>query len=564
MYCASCGTQLRSPGPCPACGRIPAVTPTPPDPVLPPPGNWAARVPTPPGQRGAWPAAALPAPPAYLAATPVRRGRPPFAVGVGMVGVLALMLVMVFVVRGMNGQGTGASSPEDLVGKLQNAVNKEDPAAVLALLDPGELPTLGDLFQTAVRNLDKTQDVDLDGARAALDLDVHDLDYDTTSLGASGNYAKVTFHSGRADWQTKPDQLPDGIKSKATDDGSELPGPESGTVTTDDMQVQTDAGDMLDPFFVLVKTNGRWYVSISMTAGEYAVTVAGLPGGDFDQSDSAPSTAHSPEEAVRQFLTDAVDSAGSGGKNLDRLTNLLPDGQTRALRVYAKALDRSVGNADNETQNDGQSGIRLDKMKVENLKLSISSSHGQTTVRIDRVDLSWESQYESCSYSSFGPANGDGYGNDNPGTTLDDSGSTDLPGTDPGSSDTVPGSDSGWENYDSGSGDSSSSCTTEHEKVELNWDGHCATVTSTATFTGTDSDWETRSEPEPDTACLNDETDENNLGPVDFGITDVHIVVKQERGGWVIDPIATLMDYGRTAVEHLDTAKVRRLLGHEI
>lgn len=577
MYCASCGTQLTGAGPCPACGRVPAVAPGSPDPLPTPPDHWMT-APVPPGPPtqppGAWPAPALPAPPAYVTATPVRPGRSPFAMGVGLAGVFALLLVMVFVVRGMNGQGTGASSPEDLVEKLQNAVNKEDPAAVLALLDPDELPTLGDLFETAVRNLDKTQDIDIDGARAALDLEVHDLDYETTALGAAGDYAKVTFHAGRTDWQTDPGKLPDAIKAKAREDGDELPEPESGTVNVEDLQVSNDDGDVLDPFFVLVKTGGRWYVSISMTAGEYAVTVAGLPGGDFDQSGSGPSTAHSPEEAVRQFIDGTVDAAKNGGEGYERLTNLLPDGQTRALRVYAKALDRSVDDPDENEDDDNEFALGLDKFEVENLELSTGSSHGQTTVRIDRMDLSWESQYQSC-FSAVGSAiEGDDYDFDPGGSnSYDDSNLYDEGGDgydfDPGGSNDFDDSNlyDGSNLYDEGDYSDeygTEECSTEHETVELHWDGHCATVTSTYAWFDSDSEWTNEDEREPETGCLNDDTGPDELGPADFGITDIHIVVKQERGGWVIDPIATLMDYGRTALEHFDTPKVRRLLGHEI
>jgi hypothetical protein len=515
-------------------------------PTAPPPATWPAA------------ARALPEPPAHWQAAPAPRGRSPFAVGVGLVGVVALMLVMVFVVRGMNGQGTGASSPEDFVQRLQSAINKEDPAALLALLDPDELPTLGDIFETAVQSVRKTQDIDIDGARAALDLEVRALEYDTTSLGAEGNYAKVTFHSGRADWHTDPGKLPDGIKSKATEGGEELPEPDSGTATVEDLQVQTDDGEMLDPFFVLVKTNGRWYASISMTAGEYAGTVAGLPGGDFDLSDSAPSAASSPEEAVRLFIEGAADSLDSGGKGLDRLTNLLPDGQTRALRVYAKALDRSVDDVAEE-EGDDDLPLGVGKVAVDGLKLSSGSSHGQTTVRIDGVDLRWESESQSC-FTKIGALDDEyGYGDDySYGDEYDygtDSGSDTANEPD---SPVSPGFDVEPEpEYQE------PDCTTYRDKLELHWDGHCATLSGTSTRDPYSEGYDNESV-EPEKGCLNDETGPDELGPADFGITDIHIVVKQERGGWVVDPIATMLDYGRTALEHLDTPKVRRLIGHEI
>ncbi len=492
MFCQQCGTDLGTTSPCPACGRAQP-----------------------------WATAAAPESPAY--AVPAPTGHPKrsrLALGVGAVGVASLLLVGALVARGVNGQGTGASSPDDLVHRLESAINHKDPAAALALLAPDELPTLGDVYQTAVAKLKTSQNIDVNGAKPALDLHVDNVAFDHADLGTRGEYAKVTFHQVTIQYATHPDRLPAGIKARAQQDGGTLPAPESGTKSIDDLHVRTENGSRIDPFFVVVKEGGRWYVSITMTAGEYAVETQQLPAGNFDVSAPAGSPAATPEQAVTQ-LTEGAGSVlyGQGG-NVDRLASLLPEGQTRALRVYHQSFQQWLDRSSAGSSADGSSSDPLAcsgcGFKVQNVTASshpMDADHAR--VSIDSADIS--NSYRSCDYSNFDPST----------TSPSDPGNLSF-------SDVCP------------------KPFTVHSTIH--WDGHCLSHTS-------DDPYESGSDSK---SCLNDTPDPQRLQPADFGVTDAHLVVKRERGGWVVDPVATILDYGRTALNHLDDPKVERLMGHRI
>ena len=136
-------------------------------------------------------------------------------------------------------------------------------------------------------------------------------------------------------------------------------------------------------------------------------------------------------------------------------------------------------------------------------------------VSIDSADIS--NSYRSCDYSNFDPST----------TSPSDPGNLSF-------SDVCP------------------KPFTVHSTIH--WDGHCLSHTS-------DDPHESGSDSK---SCLNDTPDPQRLQPADFGVTDAHLVVKRERSGWVVDPVATILDYGRTALNHLDDPKVERLMGHRI
>ena len=84
---------------------------------------------------------------------------------------------------------------------------------------------------------------------------------------------------------------------------------------------------------------------MTMTAGEYAVEVADLPGGQFDTTPQPGPPAASPEAAVRTLLDAAQAEANTGRSTGDPLSGLFPAAQTRAMRVYAKAYGSALDQA---------------------------------------------------------------------------------------------------------------------------------------------------------------------------------------------------------------------------
>lgn len=452
---------------------------------------------------------------------------------VGAVGVVMLLLVGLVVIRGVNGQSAGSSSPENLVDQLKSALNKKDPAAAIALLDPSEVPALGDLYKTTVEKVRSGQDVDVPKSFDALKVQVSGVSHTTTYLDQQHQYAKVSFQSGVLDWSTEPSKLPDGVKRRMTENGESLPQPESGSTSTSDLSVYNDSNEVIDPFLVLVKEDGRWYISVSLTIAQYAVEVGDLPAGQFDNTPQPGPPAASPEVAIRTMLDvsrDAINKGSGSAKGANStLSGFFPEAQTRVMRIYSKAarhgFDEGVssGFANDSSGSSSSSGdegftglaAECDGCGVEysNLKVSTVKQGSLTYAVITSLDV--EVKYQSCSWSSVD-------------MNYDDSANSTYtfdPGEDPNSQD----------------------CAIQTEKAS--WDGRCLT------YSGSDSDGSGN-----ETRCVDEKTDADELNAADFGITDVHVVVKQERGGWVIDPVATLFDYGRTVLSHLDDPKVKRIL----
>lgn len=454
-----------------------------------------------------------------------------------------LLLVGVVAVRGIKGQSSGASSPDSLVSELQSALTKKDPAAGIALLDPAEVPTLGELYKTTVAHVRTGQDVDIPRSFDALQVNLTNVSHTTTYLDGGHQYAKVSFDSGELSWATQPARLPDGAKKRLTENGGSLPEPESGVNSTRDLQITTDSGKVINPFLMLVKDNSRWYISLTMTAGQYAVEAGGLPAGQFDDTPQPGPPAASPEAAIAKALDTARDVVNKGSTATSGISNtligLFPEAETRAFRVYSKAYEKGIGKGGNayfnrtDTESDPSANSNSDTFDGLNAQCAgcgISYSDlGVKTVKQGSEtfavisSLTVKATYRSCTYS-YSFTSGD-------------------PSVDP---------------YADGSGNGNSSdnsvehkdCTTE--TMAAAWDGHCLTLSGDGT---------TAHDAGPH--CLDKASRPGHLNAKDFGITDIHVAVGQERGGWVIDPVATVFDYGRTAISHLNDPKVKSVLRGE-
>ncbi len=509
LFCHRCGTSLTGDGP--VAAGLGGSTP-------PLPAAWAAAgVPSTPATT--WPdptvsgagrssgSVAAPGPVPGGGAVPgPGAGRPErsrLGRSLGGVGLVLVMVIGVFMVQGIRGTSAGASSPDDLVEQLEAAMTNTDPAAALALIDPAEIPQLGAFYETAVEQAAAGADVDVPAVLDALTLTVEGVEFHVEYLDDDHSFAKVVFDAGRVSYATHPDRLPPEVRERFGGEGASEP--ERGSGEMDQLQVTTGDGRTIDPFLVLVKDDGRWYVSLTMTAGQYAVEWAGLPGGNFETYPAPGDPASSPEDAVRTLLDASIEAANTGSYDGAPLDGLFPDAQTRASRIYGDAIAAAMERSGNGVVDDG---FVFDGLEAECQGCGITYSDLEVATRTDGAltyavveSLTIEATVpERCS-GSFG----------------------DVPGPDCG---TVTGT--------------------------IAWDGSCVTFdTESAT------DWFAEG---PDSACMDDELGESGLSLADFGITDVHVVVAQERGGWVLDPVATVMDYGRTALSHLSDPKVKAVL----
>ena len=386
MFCTTCGRAFgEHEERCRACGAPPpaAWVPTPPTGAAPPPpsppppgppsaspppppgppsagpGPWQPVGPPPPGQPlGVWGpppgSAPLPSQGAWGPPAAPRRGRATLPLVLLVVGALALAAVGFAVVRAVSGGGGGASSPEDAVADLAEAVGKEDPAAALAVMNPEEVLALGDLY-TDVEDRARALGYAPKGkALAGVDLRLSGLRYKAVELG--GDVAKVNVTGGTLRYDVTRSRLGRQvnrvIERNAANDGSDdpdAPAPEpdersGGSVPLADLAPPSEGGPTGSPFLMAVKHGDGWYVSPMYTAAEYLVQAQDLPAGTFDDVDPGEATADSPEAAARALAT-ALSEVDT-----DAAVAQLSGTELLALRSYRKALDEAVQQAFDDSE----------------------------------------------------------------------------------------------------------------------------------------------------------------------------------------------------------------------
>lgn len=538
------------------------------------------------------PAAGVVAPwPAVSSASPESQAVTPGAGGegrrlgrvLGALGAVILVVLAVTVVQGVRGRSAGASSPDDLVQRLTRATVNTDPAAAIALLDPEEVPGLGALYETAVTQARKGADIDVPGALAAVSITASDVTHTVTYLDPAEKYAKVTFTGGSLTVDTEPEALPEGIRQRITDNGGTLPEADHQTQHFSQMATTSMNGKRIDPFLVLVKDDGRWYVSITMTIGEYAVEVADLPGGDFRATPQPGPAAESPERAVATLLDAAKATVNTGESDGPPLTGLLPEAQTRAFRIYGKSMGSWLGRESGQGGVDGTGSGAIDGgpgpavggggevpdfsgpgagflglakdcsgcgVDYHDLRVSVRQSGSLTYAVLDSLRV--DEKEQDCGFP--GLTEGSGWYNYAPGDSAVPAGPDGVPDEGGFSVDGSSGAVVGGPIEAGGPPGSAPDEQCGIETGTASWDGQCVTY---STKHSPAAAW---ADDESGKGCLDDELGDSGLSLADFGVTDVHVVVSQERGGWVIDPVATIMDYGRTALSHLSDPKVKAAL----
>ncbi|NLV54699.1 MAG: hypothetical protein GXY13_03700 [Acidimicrobiales bacterium] len=308
----------------------PGVTPpvTAPPPTAPPPT--------------AWPATSQPGAPG--AAPPRKRRRGLIAVALIAVGALAVAGVGLAVFRAVRGDGGGASSPEAAVRQLAEAVEAEDPIALLDVIEPDEAEALGEVYRAAA---DRSADLDLSPAEdtfGGVDVELTSLRYEVDELGDGA--ARVSIIGGRGTIGFDPGAF-GGLTRDVVERESDGDGPDSIDLDVDDLAATPDDSDddEIPPFLVAVERDGGWYVSPLHTAAQYAVEVLGLDAPDLPTPEAGVG-ADSPDDAVRALLT------ASGTLDADATGDAASGPVGRAVRAYASALEQWVGHGLDEAETD--------------------------------------------------------------------------------------------------------------------------------------------------------------------------------------------------------------------
>ncbi|MDQ1476006.1 MAG: hypothetical protein QOE62_1235 [Actinomycetota bacterium] len=230
----------------------------------------------------------------FVTTEPIRRRRRPLGSMIAAAGVAALLLVGTFAVSALVGSGGGSGSAEGAVRRLADALSHEDPLAAADVLAPSEVRSLRGTVDAAARKAKELELVQTAGAPlAGVDFDVSGLKLSTQSLG--NGYERVTVDRGTFSASTHKAQFSPLMQQILR--------------TSDDKSAQSDlarlaAKENLPTFVVVVREEGRWYVSTAYTVLEYVREVNQLPAADFGSGVHNVSTlgADTPDAAVQDSM----------------------------------------------------------------------------------------------------------------------------------------------------------------------------------------------------------------------------------------------------------------------
>lgn len=251
--------------------------------------------------------------------------------GLGVVGLIAIGFLAVRFLLGGSDPG-GAASPEDVVDEMIAAINAQDPLAVVDLMAPDELDGVNRLVEDGAEYID---DLGLDSLldentddESAVDLLV-EIEADRVDVSMEGDNAAIVSFEVSGD-----------IESTGSDAMSD---------TIGDDQISFDSRDLDDSFptrsgdieVIVVKLDGKWYLSPMLTAGHYIVEAAGLPAGEYDEigGDRDPG-ADSPVDAVEE-LVDVINDPDA-----DALAAALGGGEGRVALAFRDAIDDAFAEID--------------------------------------------------------------------------------------------------------------------------------------------------------------------------------------------------------------------------
>lgn len=381
-WCAECGASLApsgaaqpSPPPAPPAAQpISAPEPIPAPRPIPAPQYFSAAQAPPPWQVPPPSSPEVgPLPGAKSLSNPLGSGKGRLIAG-GLLGVVALGVAGFVVLRLINPSG-GASSPEDAVTELVAGLSDQDPVAALRMINPGEVEGLDELFNTATERL---EEAGVSGGGEILDaaeITVEGLEVDVEPMGEHA--ARVYIDGGVLAVSLDPETLPERFATVADLEKSRSWDIELTSILGMDGLELTEE----QPFLTVVEVDGRWYVSLLGTVGEYVADGTNNQGGDFDylagDDEIKPDVAEDPEDALSNTLDALSDN------DVEGLIDSLPQNQWGVLRAYvdlagdimddnAVSYTVDVGTLRTSVEEDGDTA----KLTLDDVEMYTSGSAG--------------------------------------------------------------------------------------------------------------------------------------------------------------------------------------------
>ena len=269
-----------------------------------------------------------------------RRGSFPIGRVLAATGLVLALVGGGFVGWQLFGPKGGAGSPEEAVEKFVKAAAKQDGAAMIGMVNPGEVGGLDEVYDGAMDRLENAGLTDGDTITDLVQVDLEGLEFVVDEL--ADNAARVTLTKGRYEVTFDPGEL----SARLDFVSDELPDGETWTGDIlGDYAAEFDEGEpVVEPFVDTVKVDGRWYVTLVGTGLDLYAQFMNAEGywdlrsPDFDVVDEelAPITGKNP----RDVLTNLADAVNDG--DYEAVLANLPDDLVMGLRPFIGTFEDAL------------------------------------------------------------------------------------------------------------------------------------------------------------------------------------------------------------------------------
>ena len=319
-----------------------------------PGGQWDASGQSATGENSAW---GQPAP----ARTKSRRG---LWIGIGVVGALVVAGGAFAANALWFSKVGGAKTPEAAVTQMLDAAVSKDLVGMYGVTSPSEFENTTMALDLFTKQVGAYGDLDIDALVDVYEdyVDAFDLNLDGLEVEVEeieDGLAKVNIVAGELTVDADADALSeatidamaefDGLLSELFSvSGSPLPTDaeirdEIGTAVAETFPVDVSADDLEDPFLMVVREGGSWYVSPTLTVLEYGAIAEGVERGTLPSGDLAGQF-DSPEAAADGLVAGMTEYVATGDE--DTLLKLLPLADRRALSLYGNFDEVDVAEFD--------------------------------------------------------------------------------------------------------------------------------------------------------------------------------------------------------------------------
>lgn len=333
----------------------------------------------------------------------------------GVVALLGVGVVAIKTVTSDSASG-GAPSPEAAMTAMLDAISDEDPLAMLDLLDPAEVGVIGD----AVKQVrDALTGAATDSGlgqivknRDAGTLDPNDLvpgfqitfsGVNTSAESLGDNFTRVNLDRLSADWTFDAQQFESVVDvQQLTDDNDASLSDESGSFDEQDIteNMYGYESQITEPFFVMKKIDGGWYISLVLTGLETTRLENNIDDEPEwgDLGDASDYGAASPEQATESMINSVLDLDFKG------VVELLPperyDSLYRYRRVFRSEsgtnLDTTVSVAPNDVVRDDRGSL----LPLTGTSISVTSYSDYDT-SYEKVDVQFDNDCVSVNTENY-------------------------------------------------------------------------------------------------------------------------------------------------------------------